>query len=120
MARKKKLTPEQELRQWRDCLTEAFERWGEIRMNGCGDPGWTDGQNMNLVKSHIVYYRLKIKEVCVANGISYPPEYDFLYPPEAPAGYMANLDQEERVKRLRAYGYDLTTEWRGKYHGEEA
>lgn len=114
MARKKKLTPEQELRQWRDCLTEAFEQWGEIKMHGCNDPGWTDGQNMNLVRNHIMHYRFKIAETCMLKALEYPPEYNLTYPPEAPAGYMANLDQAERVKRLRDYGYDLTTEWKGE------
>ena len=32
MARKKKLTPEQGLEQYQDCLMEEFERWGEIKM----------------------------------------------------------------------------------------
>lgn len=110
MARKK-LTPEQELRRYRDCLMEEFERWGEIKMNGCNDPAWTDGDNMNLVRDHIMYYRFKIAGTCMLKALEYPPEYDLTLPPEAPAGYMASLDQTERVKRLRCYGYQLTTEW---------
>ena len=120
MARKKKLAPEQELLQWRGCRAESIERWGEIKMNGCGDPAWTDGQNMNLVKNHITYYRLKIYEVCLANGIPYPPEYCLPLPPEAPAGYMASMDQADRVERLRGYGHVLTTEWKGERYGEKA
>ncbi len=111
MARKKKLTPEQELQQYRECLMEAFERWGEIKMHGCNDPAWTDGQNMNLTKNHIIWYRFKIMEVCTVNDLLYPPEYFLEVPPETSAGYMASLDQTERVERLRAYGYKLTAEW---------
>lgn len=111
MARKKKLTPEQEIQQYRECLMEEYEHWGEIKMHGCNDPAWTDGQNMNLVKSHIIYCRFKIHEICVADGFPYPPEISLPIPPEAPAGYMASLDQVERVERLRGYGYKPTTEW---------
>ena len=111
MARKKKLTPEQELEQYRDCLMEEFERWGEIKMHGCNDPCFTDGQNLNEAKSNIIWYRLKIHEICVANGLLHPPEYHLTVPPEAPAGYMASLDQTERVERLWDYGYGLTTGW---------
>lgn len=111
MARKKKLTPEQEIQQYRECLMEEYEHWGEIKMHGCNDPAWTDGQNLNLVKSHIIYYRFKIHEVCVANDLPYPPEYLLEMPPETPAGYMASLDQTERVDRLRSYGQELTTGW---------
>ncbi len=112
MARKKKLTPEQEIQQYRECLMEEYERWGEIKMHGCSDPAQTDGQKMNLVRSHIMHYQFKVAEMCMINGWPYPPEISLPLPPEAPVGYMASLDQVERVERLRAYGYGPITEWR--------
>lgn len=111
MARKKRLTPEQELQQYCDCLMEELERWGEVKMHGCNDPERTDGQDLNDIKGFIIWYRFKIMAVCVANDLPYPPGYFLEVPPEAPAGYMASLGQTERVERLRCYGYQLTTEW---------
>lgn len=111
MARKKKLTPEQEIQQYRECLMEVYERWGEIKMHGCSDPAQTDGQSLNLVRDNIGYYVFRIVEICVIENLPHPPELELCRPPEAPAGYMASLAQIERVERLRSYGQDLTTEW---------
>lgn len=111
MARKKKLTPEQELQQYCAYLLEDLEQWGEIKMHGCNDPYWTDGQNLNLVKNHIIWRRFEIREICVAYGLPYPPEYFLGVPPEAPTGYMVSLDQTERIERLETMGRELTTEW---------
>ena len=111
MARKKKQTPEQELQQYVDCLMEEFERWGGIKMHGCNDPYWTDGQNLNEAKSNIIWYRFRIHEVCVANSFPHPPEYFLEVPPESPAGYMVSLGQARRIERLRMMGRELTTGW---------
>lgn len=110
MARKKKLTPEQELRQHRDELMESLERWGEIKMHGCNDPGYPDGVNMNLVRNQIIWHRVKIMEICGFDEFPYPPEYFLEEPPMVLAGYMANLEQKERVERLLKMGYMLSVE----------
>lgn len=40
-------------------LDERFHRWDTISREGCADPFWPDGVNMNLVRNHIIYnYRL--------------------------------------------------------------
>ena len=40
-------------------LAKDFARWDEINKNGCNDPFWSDGVNMNLVRNHIIAnYRL--------------------------------------------------------------
>lgn len=109
MARKKKLVPEQELQHCRECLMERMEHWGELKMHGGADPSWPDGTNMNLTRNHIMYYRFKIAEDCMANGFPEPPECGLEAPPEVPDGYMASLVQTGRVERLRAMGYVLTT-----------
>lgn len=93
---------------------KLFERWGEIKMHGCRESDWTDGHEMNFVEGNILWNRIKIKEFCAAKGLPCPPECFLEKPPRASVEYMANLDQAERVKRLRDQGYDLTTEWRGK------
>lgn len=110
MAKKKKPAPEQTLQQYREDLMGSIERWADIKINGCNDPAWPDGANMNLAKNHIIWHRFKIMEICTAHELTYPPEYYLTVPPEVPSGYMASLRQSERVKQLQAMGYCLTTE----------
>ena len=40
-------------------IDSEFARWEEIYKNGCSDPTWHDGVNLELVRNHIIYwYRL--------------------------------------------------------------
>ena len=64
---------------------------------------------MNLVRNHILYYRVKIEEICKETGMPLPEEYFLPVPPEVPENYMANLKQKERVKRFRDFGDVLVT-----------
>lgn len=105
----KKQTLEQELKEHRDRIIEEREDWKYINEHGCNDPSWPDGSNMNLVRNHILYYRVKIEEICKETCMPLPEEYFLPVPPEVPETYMANLKQKERVKRLRDFGYVLVT-----------
>ena len=105
----KKKTLEQELKEHRERIIEEREDWKYINEHGCNDPSWPDGSNMNLVRNHILYYRVKIEEICKETGIPFPEEYFLPVPPEVPENYMANLKQKERVKRLRDFGDVLVT-----------
>lgn len=40
--------------QIQDNIDERFRAWNQIAQNGCSDPGWPDGVNMNLVRNHII------------------------------------------------------------------
>ena len=104
----KKKTLEQELKEHRERIIEEREDWKYINEHGCNDPSWTDGTNMNLVRNHILYYRVKIEEICKETGMPLPEEYFLPVPPEVPENYMATLKQKERVKMLRDFGYVLT------------
>lgn len=105
----KKKTLEQELKEHRDRIIEEREDWKYINEHGCNDPSWPDGSNMNLVRNHILYSRVKIEEICKEIGMPLPEEYFLPVPPEVPETYMANLKQKERVKRLRDFGDVLVT-----------
>ena len=35
-------------------IDERFRAWDKIAQNGCSDPFWPDGVNMNLVRNHII------------------------------------------------------------------
>lgn len=105
----KKKTLEQELKEHRDRIIEEREDWKYINEHGCNDPSWPDGSNMNLVRNHILYSRVKIEEICKETCMPLPEEYFLPVPPEVPENYMANLKQKERVKRLRDFGDVLVT-----------
>lgn len=105
----KEKTLEQKLKEHRDRIIEEREDWKYINEHGCNDPSWPDGTNMNLVRNHILYSRVKIEEICKETCMPLPEEYFLPVPPEVPENYMATLKQKERVKRLRDFGDVLTT-----------
>ncbi len=43
-------------------LAERFERWDDVYQNGCHDPTWSDGVNLNLIRNYILYYKGKIEK----------------------------------------------------------
>lgn len=107
-ARKKK--PEQMLENHKKDIQRELAHWHFLRDHGGQDPFWPDGVNMNLTRNHIIYARRQIVEICEENDWALPAEYFLPLPPEVPDGYMANLDQEKRVKRLQQSGQKLKTE----------
>ena len=99
----KKLTKDK-LRECCQDIRREIEHWKDINQNGCSDPFWPDGCNMNLTRNHIIYYQSKIREICTENRLPLPDEYYLAVPPEVDANYMANLKQKPRVERLRQTG----------------
>lgn len=80
-------------------LTERFTCWDNIRKNGCGDPFWPDGVNMNLVRNHIIYYKQKIEENDSEGN--YPAIYFRETPPKVKDSYMARADEiRENAKKV--------------------
>lgn len=114
----KKQTPEQEITKYRLEILYEIEDWKCMNKNGCNDPHWPDGCNMNLVRSHIIHGKRRIEELCEKHGFSLPSEYYLPTPPEVENNYMANLKQKERVKNLRRWGDNLTTK-KAKYEEEQ-
>lgn len=106
---KKKQTPEQELRGLIESLRREFSQHASLKEYGGQDPFYPDGVNMNLVRNHIIYDKRKILELCSENGFELPDEYFIPTPDKVDNGYMANLNQKERVKRLIQHGDKLTT-----------
>lgn len=90
-------------------VSDSLSRWLAIKAGGCHDPQWPDGCNMNLVRNHMLYYKEKIKKICQEKDIPFPEEYYLPVPPKVDQNFMANLQQKERVKRLRAGGKHLVT-----------
>ncbi|MBD5473649.1 MAG: hypothetical protein HDR20_12390 [Lachnospiraceae bacterium] len=105
----KKKTVKDQLQKYRESIIERLEHWKHIKKNGCNDPFWADGCNMNLIRNHIIYYKGEIAQICKENRLVLPEEYYIPLPPEVDSGYMAKLDQKERVQRFRQEGRKLVT-----------
>lgn len=106
----KKLTQKQELEKECSNLLNEVMHWKDICENGCSDPFWPDGTNMNLTRNHIIYHKTKIEGLCVIMALTFPSEYYIPTPPEVSDYYMANLKQKERVERISSGGKVLVTE----------
>jgi hypothetical protein len=106
---KKKKTPEQKLKELTNELRGDFARHAYLKEHGGQDPFYPDGVNMNLTRNHIIYDKRQIMEFCIENGFDLPEEYYLPTPEKVANGYMANLEQTERVNRIIRQGYSLTT-----------
>lgn len=103
----KKKTPEQIIKEYEYDIIREIAIWKRIQEQGCNDPFWPDGCNMNLTRNHILSYKREIREICEENSIPLPEEYYFPTPPEVDDHYMATLKQRQRVQRLRRQGNKL-------------
>ena len=115
---KRQKTPEQEIQELCNDIQREIAHWIYVNENGCQDPFYADGINMNLTRNHIIYDKRQIMKLCGEHGIPIPEEMYLPLPPKVDEYYMANLRQKERVKRLRQQGEELTTK-RNKYDAEQ-
>ena len=85
-------------------------RWKYLYENGCTDPNYCDGANLNIVRNHIIYGKRKIEEF-----VSEHPEFsipqtvnDILVPDKVPDEYMAHPEKiiKEAKENLSAYEQD--------------
>ena len=108
-----------DLKSYTEALLERVKRWKYINENGCTDPQWADGSNMNLVRNHIIYYKKHINEMCSKESIPLPEEYYIPTPPLVDNNYMANYNDKKRVKRLKIdYQMKLTNK-KAQYDEEQ-
>jgi len=113
----KRKTPEQELKELCVEINREIGHWNYINQNGCNDPFWSDGCNMNLTRNHIIYAKRQIAEICEKYGMRLPEEMYLPIPPEVDDYYMNNLNQGERVKRIG--NRDRITTKRNKYNRDQ-
>lgn len=72
-----------------------FNHWGDVYKNGCHDPTWHDGVNLNLLRNHIIYYyRLLDEKLSMPEQLSLfndtgQPQSRKPAPPEVSSEYMA-------------------------------
>ena len=82
-------------------IDEDLAHWNDIRENGCSDPFWEDGVNMNLVRNHIIAWvrrlydlkecerQLTMFDFVFADGLTADFMSDSRIPQEVPNDYMA-------------------------------
>lgn len=78
---------------------------------GGSDPFYPDGVNMNLIRSHIIYYKRRIEEN-IADG-NFPEIYYKETPPEVDNGYIACADEirQNAAETLKVYKADEKYLW---------
>lgn len=72
-------------------LKDAYEHWNDLFENGCYDPTWEDGVNLNLIRNHMIYYKKQIEEQY--NEHEKPDIYYRELPKEVEATYMARKEE---------------------------
>lgn len=110
MAKKeKKITLEQQIKQLRENIVQDLKHWQYLREYGCQDPFWADGVNMNLTRNHIIYYKMRLRELCPDGSL--PEEYYLPTPPEVDNNYLAPNGKcyDVRKHRITQQGDTVTT-----------
>ena len=104
---KRKLTPAQELREHVNKLAERYSHWEKERRDGCVDPNWSDGVNLNLMRNHIINFKRQIRRTCDNFNLPIPAIYFKALPPEMPADFFVmdgknyNPNRVSRIMNLR-------------------
>lgn len=96
---KKELNP---IDEYATQIVREINHWNYILEHGCNDPFWADGCNMNLIRNHIIYYKLEIAEYCEATGTELPSEYYLPTPPEVDENYMA-VKKGKRAEKIKQF-----------------
>ena len=115
MKRKKQETEADILAQ----IDEDFARWDKIMAEGCQDPFWPDGVNLNLKRNHIIYGYKKLAEVMQGpvQLTLFDTGFDMSnlrpVPPVVPHNYMVKAGEyaEIRISRMIARGEEPVFEF---------
>ncbi len=63
MAKRTK-TATKQLQEHVNTCAKEYEHWNALRTDGGTDPNWSDGINLNLVRTHIVCAKKEIRRTC--------------------------------------------------------
>ena len=100
----KKKLPEERLAIMAEKIAQTIDRWKSHKQNGCNDPGWPDGVNMNLLRSHVIYFKHQMIEIYEECGLSLPEEYYLPIPPVTDVNFFAKPDSERAIRIIRNFG----------------
>lgn len=131
MAKKSK-TPQEQMQETVAELVERYNRWQDLYKNGCFDPSYCDGVNLNLVRNHIHFAKRNIEKLVEEHKeLSFPAEYEKIeIPQEVSNDYMANpekiireaketlsaMEEDENYKYLLSIKDDLTDKEKEKIY----
>ena len=95
----KKIDPNKEIESNCKILRSTPGRWIHHRDEGCQDPFWSDGVNMNLLRNHMICAKKEILRLCEEYQIPEPKELFIPIPPYVGSNYFAkpNSDRAQRV-----------------------
>lgn len=110
---KGKKTPDEKMKSLGEAIKREIKRWIEINENGCWDPSWPDGTNMNLVRRHIIWAKAEMVELHLDSGIALPEEYYLVTPPKTDDYYMVDPSRADRL--LSCCGKDKITTEKAEY-----
>lgn len=79
-------------------LEERFARYDDVLENGCFDPSWADGMNLNLIRNQIIYFKAKIE-----NSLS-EDDYPEIYYRKTPA--LVDYEYMARANDIRVQAHD--------------
>lgn len=82
-------------------ICRDFNRWHELKDHGGNDPNWSDGDNMNLCRNHIISAKRQLIQLCEEQNENMPPEYYWPTPPEVPSGYLCPNGEYYWIRRKR-------------------
>ena len=94
---KKTISANEQIKSLCNRIHADTQRWIDINENGCWDPSWPDGTNMNLVRRHIIWSKTTIVEICVKNRLPLPDDYYKPTPPEVSDFYMADPQRADKM-----------------------
>ena len=80
-------------------LKKDYEHWQDVYENGCNDPSWADGFNLNLIRNHIIYYKVQLMETLAEDEL--PELYFKELPPKVDPDYIAK--KEQILKNAKVY-----------------
>jgi len=94
-----KTLPETEMQAYAKKIRYSIERWKSHKENGCSDPGYPDGTNMNLLRNHVIYYKRKMDELHAKEKTALPLERYLPTMPYVDPNWFAK-PKTERAQRI--------------------
>ena len=90
----------EELQKHVAACSKEYEHWKALRTDGGTDPNWSDGVNLNLVRTHIICAKKEIRRTCDKFGLTIPAIYYRPLPPEMPADFFVTNGKNSDPQRI--------------------
>ncbi len=86
-------------------LTKAFAHWDSSREHGCSDPFYDDATNLNLLRNHIIHWKMEIEKKYGEDESKYPKIYFRKTPEKAAPGFLVRAAEirDKAVEVLNIY-----------------